>query len=152
MLILFNLNQKLPHDQIYLEDDPEGGLSMGPGEELNAIAIIAERRIAEAMAEGQFDNLPGQGRPQQLEDLSHLAPEMRLAYIVLKNSGFLEAGPERRPAAAKDCGRPEGDWAKVERLRFRLARAGRIPGRRTSDCDPLERLDPVYLDKLLQRL
>ena len=61
---------------------------MGPWEELSATAIIAERRIAEAMAEGQFDNLPGRGRPLQLEDLSHLAPEMRLAYIVLKNSGF----------------------------------------------------------------
>ena len=126
---------------------------MGPWEEVSAIAIIAERRIAEAMAEGQFDNLPGQGRPQQLENLSHLAPEMRLAYLVLKNSGFLEPGPDRRPVAAEDGGRPpEGDWARMERLRFRLARAGRMAGRRASDRDPLEGLDPAYLDKLLQRL
>ncbi len=125
---------------------------MGPWEELSATAIIAERRIAEAMAEGQFDNLPGRGRPLQLEDLSHLAPEMRLAYIVLKNSGFLPAGPGRPPAQAEDCRRPEGDWAKVERLRFRLARAGRISGRRAADNDPLEGLDPAYLDKLLERL
>jgi hypothetical protein len=124
---------------------------MGPWDELSAIAIIAERRIAEAMAEGQFDHLPGRGRPQQLEDLSSLAPEMRLAYMVLKNSGFLEAEPGNPPATAEDCGRPEGDWAKMEKLRFRLARVGRIHGRRASDRDPLEGLDPAYLDKLLQR-
>jgi len=123
---------------------------MGPWDELSATAIIAERRIAEAMAEGQFDNLPGRGRPLHLEDLSHLAPEMRLAYIVLKNSGFLEPGPARTPA--EDGGRPEGDLAKMERLRFRLARAGRISGRRAAESDPLEGLDPAYLDKLLQRL
>ena len=129
---------------------------MGPWNELNAVAIIAERRIAEAMAQGQFDHLPGRGRPQRLEDLSHLAPEMRLAYIVLKNSGFLEAGPEEAPARTEGPGRPESDWARVERLRFRLARTGRGPNsrgprRRDPDLDPLEGLDPAYLDKLLRR-
>ena len=116
-------------------------------ESLSAITIIAERRIAEAMSQGLFDNLPGRGRPQNLEDLSHLAPEMRLAYIVLKNSGFLEDGVAGLKRAASK-GAPDGDWSRLERLRFKLARsAGRGP-----ESDLLENLDPTYLDKLLGRL
>jgi len=30
---------------------------------LSAIRRVAENRIREAMAEGQFDNLPGEGKP-----------------------------------------------------------------------------------------
>ena len=117
-------------------------------EGLSAIALIAERRIAEAMAEGRFDDLPGRGRPLALEDLSHLAPEMRLAYIILKNSGFMEDGVKIAPASA---GVPDGapDWSRLERLRFKLARAAR---RGPEFDDPLADMDPAYVGKLLDRL
>ena len=111
-------------------------------EGLSALTLIAERRIAEAVSEGRFDNLPGRGRPQELEDLSRLAPEMRLAYIILKNSGFLEDGVAGAGRAV-----PEGDLARLERLRFKMARAGRRPG-----ADPLEEMDPAYVEKLLGKL
>ena len=114
-------------------------------EALNAMAVIAERRISEAMSEGLFDNLPGRGRPQELEDLSHLAPEMRLAYIVLKNSGFMEDGVRIAPDKA---GTPDRDWSRLERLRFKLARSAR----RGPESDPLDDMDPAYLGKLLDRL
>jgi hypothetical protein len=98
------------------------------------------------MAEGCFDRLPGRGRPLALEDLSHLAPEMRLAYIILKNSGFLEDGWFGRPGPAGAA--PAGDLARLERLRFKLARAaGRGP-----DSDPLAELDPEYVEKLLDKI
>lgn len=94
---------------------------------VNVLALLAERKIREAMAEGQFDDLPGQGRPQVLEDLSHLPEHLRLAYRILKNSGYLEEeegpGPSnfndmlaRSAAEARDCGR-------LERLKFHLDRA-----------------------------
>ncbi|MDR2725170.1 MAG: DUF1992 domain-containing protein [Candidatus Adiutrix sp.] len=120
-------------------------------EALNAMAVIAERRISEAMSEGLFDNLPGRGQPLELEDLSHLAPEMRLAYIVLKNSGFMEDGVGLRIAAAPDKvpeGTPDRDWSRLERLRFKLARGTR----RRPESDPLDDMDPAYLGKLLDRL
>jgi len=117
-------------------------------EGLSAIALIAERRIAEGMSEGLFDNLPGRGRPLALEDLSHLAPEMRLAYIVLKNSGFLEDGVGLKISEAAPDG-PPGDWSRLERLRFKLARA---TGRRGPESDPLDDMAPAYLEKLLGRL
>jgi len=50
---------------------------------------IAEEKIREAIRNGEFDNLPGKGKPLQLEDLSRVPPELRASYIVLKNAGVL---------------------------------------------------------------
>lgn len=51
--------------------------------------FIAERRIAEAIANGDFDDLPGSGKPLELDDDSLLPEELRLAYRILKNAGFV---------------------------------------------------------------
>lgn len=50
---------------------------------------IAERRIREAMEQGEFDNLPGQGQPLVFEDDTWVPEDLRMAYRVLKNSGFV---------------------------------------------------------------
>jgi len=50
---------------------------------------IVEQRIKEAMEKGEFDNLPGKGRPIPLEDDSHVPEDFRLAYKVLKNADCL---------------------------------------------------------------
>jgi hypothetical protein len=50
---------------------------------------IAERRIREAQARGDFDNLPGVGLPLELDDDALVPEELRAAYRVLKNAGFL---------------------------------------------------------------
>ena len=59
-------------------------------------AWIAERRIAEAMDRGEFDGLPGRGRPLKLDDDSHVRPELRLAYRICKNAGVLPPELEER--------------------------------------------------------
>ena len=51
--------------------------------------FLAERRIAEAIANGELDQLPGQGRPLQLDDDVLVPEELRLAYRMLKNAGFV---------------------------------------------------------------
>ena len=53
------------------------------------IASLAERRIAEAREAGAFDNLPGYGKPLTLEDDSHIPPELRMSYRILKNAGYI---------------------------------------------------------------
>ena len=47
---------------------------------------IAENRIREAMAQGEFDNLPGAGQPLSLEEYFATPEELRMAYSVLKNA------------------------------------------------------------------
>lgn len=51
---------------------------------------LTEERIRKAYEDGEFENLPGYGKPLELEDLSHVPPEMRMAYKMMKNSGMME--------------------------------------------------------------
>ena len=44
--------------------------------------------IRRAMEEGQFDNLPGKGKPLQLDENPHEDAEWRTAYHILKSNGF----------------------------------------------------------------
>jgi hypothetical protein len=57
---------------------------------------IADQKIREAMEEGKFDNLPGKGKPLNLEDDSHLPEDLRLAYKILKNAECLPPELELR--------------------------------------------------------
>jgi hypothetical protein len=50
---------------------------------------LVERKIQEAMERGEFDNLPGQGKPLLLEEDSHIPEELRVAYKILKNADCL---------------------------------------------------------------
>ena len=47
---------------------------------------IAEKRIREAIAQGQFENLPGTGQPLDLEAYFSTPEEVRMAYSILKNA------------------------------------------------------------------
>lgn len=61
---------------------------------------MAEQKIAEAMAKGEFDHLPGAGKPLVIEDLSHVPEELRMSYKLLKNAGIL---PEEFPVTKGMC-------------------------------------------------
>ncbi|MDA8162300.1 MAG: DUF1992 domain-containing protein [Desulfobacteraceae bacterium] len=54
-----------------------------------ALERIAEKRIKEAMERGDFENVQGKGRPIIYEDDSFVPPDLRMAYKILKNAGFL---------------------------------------------------------------
>ena len=61
-------------------------------EQIGAVSFlhrIAEQRILEAQREGAFDNLPGKGKPLELEDLSWVPEDLRIGYHVLKNAHVL---------------------------------------------------------------
>jgi len=50
---------------------------------------LAENRILQAIEAGEFDNLQGKGQPLNLDDDSHIPPELRMAYKILKNADCL---------------------------------------------------------------
>lgn len=60
-----------------------------------------ERHISDAQRKGEFDNLPGSGEPLVLEDYSHIAPELRAGYRLLKNAGCLPPELEQRREAVE---------------------------------------------------
>ena len=63
-----------------------------------ALEWIAERRIAEAVSQGELDDLPGTGKPLALDDDALVPGELRMAHRILKNAGLVprEVGEARR--------------------------------------------------------
>jgi hypothetical protein len=56
---------------------------------------LVERRIQAAIARGEFDNLPGAGRPLALDDDRLVPEELRVACRLLKNAGVVPPELER---------------------------------------------------------
>ncbi|EHD19912.1 MULTISPECIES: DnaJ family domain-containing protein [Brenneria] len=86
---------------------------------------LAERHIALALQQGQFDNLPGCGQPLSLDDDSGVPPELRVAYRLLKNAGCLPLELEERKEALQlsdlleNISRQSPEYEALSR-RFRL--------------------------------
>src|SRR3989442_15212759 len=57
---------------------------------------IAEDRIRAAQDEGLFEDLPGKGKPLNLDDDRTVPEDMRLAFKILKNAGCLPIEMEVR--------------------------------------------------------
>ncbi|MEJ8307227.1 DnaJ family domain-containing protein [Saccharibacillus sacchari] len=53
------------------------------------LSWLAEQKIDEAVRNGEFDDLPGTGKPIVVEDLSGVPEELRVPYRILKNAGML---------------------------------------------------------------
>ncbi|GGJ08302.1 DnaJ family domain-containing protein [Paenibacillus hunanensis] len=53
------------------------------------LSWLADQMIEEAMKRGEFDDLPGKGKPLELEDLSHVPEELRSAYKLMKNANIM---------------------------------------------------------------
>jgi hypothetical protein len=69
------------------------------------LELVAEARIAEAIAAGAFTGLPGAGRPLVLDDEADVPAEWRVAFHLLRNAGFrpewIETRREIREAAVE---------------------------------------------------
>ncbi len=63
---------------------------------MNIFSRIAEQRIRTAMENGEFDNLQQKGRPVHLEDDTWIPEDIRVAYRILKNSGYIPPELELR--------------------------------------------------------
>jgi hypothetical protein len=81
---------------------------------------IAESRILEAIQNGLFDNLEGQGQPLVLEDTSNVPPELRMAYKILKMADCLppELELQKQIVSLQDMmsGLPD-EAAKLQQMR-----------------------------------
>jgi hypothetical protein len=114
---------------------------------------IAERHIAEAIARGDFDHLPGAGKPLVFEDDSWIPSELRLAYKILKNAGFVPPEVEQRREIADATKaimstRDEAERARAaKRLNYLLA----CLDRRNNGCTNLL-LRSEYYERVIARM
>lgn len=63
-------------------------MSFGPPA-LPAWDALIEARIADAARQGDLDDLPGAGRPLDLDDDAWVPAELRMAHRLLKNAGLV---------------------------------------------------------------
>lgn len=89
---------------------------------MEALAQLAESKIRAAIARGELDDLPGSGKPLQLEDLSRVPADLRMGYKLLRNAGCLPPELEARKEAARlgallDATGDANERARLSRLR-----------------------------------
>jgi hypothetical protein len=115
--------------------------------------IIAERKIQEAILNGELDNLPGKGKPLKLDDESHIPEELRLAYKILKNADCLppELELKKEIVQLKDLLQGMEDveerYRLTKRLNFQIMKLNM-----TRRVSPLLEEDQVYFEKVAERL
>jgi len=104
---------------------------------------IAEQKIAEALERGELDDLPGAGRPLALDDDALVPEDLRLAYRILKNAGFVPPEVETRR-----------EIAELERLLFDGAALDEAARARAAKKLALlrTRVEPAYAERVLGRL
>lgn len=114
---------------------------------------IIERRIKEAQANGEFEDLPGRGKPLRIEDDSHVPEDLRLAYKVLKNANCLPPEVELRKDIRQmkdllDAMPDEQEKVlQIRRINYKVLQLNSM-GRGS----PLFDEDEVYYRKIVDRL
>jgi len=109
---------------------------------MHALDLLAERKIEEALARGDLDGLPGTGRPLDLDQDPLVPEDLRMAYRILKNAGFVPPEVEqiREIAALESAVLRNGQADDAARARA----ANRLALLKT-------RVDRAYYDRVLER-
>ncbi|WP_024304286.1 DnaJ family domain-containing protein [Pseudogulbenkiania sp. MAI-1] len=118
---------------------------------MDILALIGEKRLAEAAEKGELSNLPGEGQPLPEDDISPLVPpEQRMAWRILKNAGYLPPELEARREAVQ-LAMTLAD-AEGEALSRGLKRLALLNQRLTEVGLPPVSAEGAYGAKLLRRL
>ncbi|WP_374240058.1 DnaJ family domain-containing protein [Zoogloea sp.] len=94
---------------------------------------LAEERIRVALEKGELSNLPGEGRPLQLDDDALVPAEVRMSNRILRNAGYvppailelreLRALCEALASGSEDSD-PEATLRRMTKLLLRVEAAG----------------------------
>jgi hypothetical protein len=115
--------------------------------------LIAERKIQEALRNGEFDDLPGKGEPLRLEDESGIPEELRLAYKILKNADCLPPELELKKEINNLGEMIQGiedlneKYRQMKRLNFMIMKLNIM-----RKASPLFEENQVYYEKVAERV
>lgn len=117
------------------------------------IARIAEQRIRQAMERGELDDLPGKGAPLNLAEEDRVPEELRLAYKVLKNAGYVPPEIELRKEIVQvedmlaDCLDERERYRQIKKLNFLVTKLNMLKARPAGQEAP-ERYQAKLADRL----
>ena len=118
---------------------------------MSPLDAMAERQIQDAQKNGVFDDLPGAGAPLKLDDDAMVPEELRAAYRILKNLGYVPPEVEalrdlREIELMLERAHDDGERSKLAgKFNVLLARAGALRGRSIA-------IDEDYFQKVAEKL
>jgi hypothetical protein len=118
-----------------------------------AFQKIAEKKIKEAQERGEFDDLPGTGKPLNIEDDSRIPEDLRLAYKVLKNADCLPPELELRKEIRQmedmleKIPDEKEKYRQIKRINFKVLQLNML-GKKS----PLLEETQIYYKKLVDKL
>jgi hypothetical protein len=119
---------------------------------LSGYLKIVERRIKEALDNGEFDHLPGKGKPLALENDNHIPEDLRIAYKILKNADCLppEIQEKKEIMRMEDMLDSLPDdlerYKLVKKINYKIMKLN-MSGRRS----PLLEEKQIYFKKLVEK-
>ena len=83
---------------------------------------LIESLIKDAQARGDFDNLPGKGKPIDLTDYFNTPEDVRVAQSVLKNAGMVPVEIQllQEIATLKESLHATSDGSEIEKINKQL--------------------------------
>ena len=114
---------------------------------------IVEQRIQEALERGDFDDLPGKGKPLPIVDDSMVPDELRLAYKILKNAGCVTPELEmhreirRMEDLLKDLPDEKERYTLMKKINFQILKLN-MAGKKS----PLLEKQELYYKKVIDKL
>lgn len=83
---------------------------------------LTDDKIRKAIQNGDFDNLPGLGKPLPEDDLANIPEDLRMAYRIMRNAGFSpeEASVKKELMTIEDLIRKSDSEINKEGLRKEL--------------------------------
>lgn len=122
---------------------------------MDIFSKIAERRIQEAIQNGDFDNLKGKGKPLTFEDETFIPEDLRMAYRILKNYGCVPPELELRNEIinlSTLINTLDDDKERLKRLRelnFKILRFN-IMRKRPFNLEDFPQYEGKIVDKFIQ--
>jgi len=109
---------------------------------MNRLESLTEKKLREAIENGEFDDLPGKGEPIDLKENPFEDPDLRVVHRLLRNAGFAPAWIEER----KDID------AEFEAVRTKLSRAWAFFGKggETPSDPEWERIAREFREKIAE--
>lgn len=100
------------------------------------LRTVAEEKIRDAIERGEFDQLPGAGKPLPEDDDAYVPEDLRISYKLLKNAGMIPEELQLRKEMMTlgdllACCRDEQEKARLsrelsaKRLRYEMLMSGR---------------------------
>lgn len=120
---------------------------------MSIFEIIAERKIQEAIARGEFDNLSCKGKPLPPDDLDMVPDELWMSYKILKNAGVIPEEVELRKTIMhlNDLLNACADENERQEIRKKINEK-QLRYNMIMESKGIKTIDPYYQAKILEKL